>query len=209
MKRPRIRSLKLPTTLFVILLVVTVVLTVLWNLILVFYYLDLQELSPIPRSGGFHWTFISVGSALFVVVIVFSSLLGAQLIGEIRRSRRQTNFIASVSHELNSPLSAIKLFAQTLQREGLSPKERQRFQNRILEDVERLKRLIANILRAAELDVRRKGLQTDAMSTDLNAYLEAYLEKSSRWHEELGEPIDLQLDGSTGVDVVLDGVLFE
>lgn len=171
---PRYRRLSLrgPVILFVVVLVLIVTLTVLWHVALVNDYQKLRELA---QAETFHWSIVALGSVLFLSIIVLSIILGAQLIGHIRWSQRQANFIASVSHELNSPLSSIKLFAQTLRNPAMATEDRLNFVEKILSDVDRLKRLIANILRAAEVDNRGEALPVAPQSVDLGPYLEAYL----------------------------------
>ncbi|MEO1088783.1 MAG: histidine kinase dimerization/phospho-acceptor domain-containing protein, partial [Acidobacteriota bacterium] len=131
-------SLKGPVILFVIVLVLMLTLAVLWSAVLVH---DYQLLRNVAGEAPFHWTFIALGSLLFVTIIVLSSILSAQLFAQIRWRQRQSNFISSVSHELNSPLSSIRLFAQTLRQPDLALEDRLRFVSKIVTDVDRLHRL--------------------------------------------------------------------
>lgn len=171
-RRHRRLSLRRPITLFVVILVLTITLGVLWHVRLVH---DYQKMKALAAQDVFHWTFIAMGSVLFLAIIVLSSILGGELIGHIRWSRRQSNFIASVSHELNSPLSAIKLFAQTLRNPNLAAEDRQSFVEKILFDVDRLQHLIANILRAAEIDTLGDELPVVTQRVELIEYLEHYI----------------------------------
>jgi len=75
----------------------------------------------------------------------------------INLSRRQSNFIDSVTHELKSPIASLKLYLQTLNRRQLSPSEQEPFYEDMLEDVERLDRLINHLLDAARLAKDRVG----------------------------------------------------
>ena len=197
-------SIRGPVTLFVIVLVLIVTLTVLWHVALVQDYQKLKELAA--QESAFHWTFIALGSVLFLAIIVLSISLGAQLIGHIRWSQRQSRFISSVSHELNSPLSAIKLFAQTLRKRDLSTTDRLDFVEKILFDVERLQRLIANILRAAEVDNRGEELPVVTQKVELVGYLREYIEDASALNRESG--LTLALGGEDRLAVCLDRVLF-
>lgn len=192
-------SIRGPVTLFVIVLVLIVTLTVLWNVILV---QDYQKLRDMAQEATLHWAWVFLGSALFVTIIVLSSILSAMLIGQIRWSQRQSNFISSVSHELNSPLSSIKLFAQTLRKSDLSTSDRLDFVDKILFDVERLHRLIANILRAAELDNRGDELQVVPQSVELGEYLRAYVRDARKLYP--GAEITLDLPDDEGPDEELD-----
>ncbi len=202
-RRYRSLSIRGPVTLFVIVLVLIVTLTVLWHVALVQDYQKLKELAA--QEAAFHWTFIALGSVLFLTIIVLSSSLGAQLIGHIRWSQRQSNFISSVSHELNSPLSAIKLFAQTLRNQDLAAVDRRDFVDKILFDVERLQRLIANILRAAEVDNRGDELPVLTQSVGLLGYLSDYIEDASALNRESG--LELSLAGRSE-RVKLDRMMF-
>ncbi|MEM6456389.1 MAG: HAMP domain-containing sensor histidine kinase [Acidobacteriota bacterium] len=182
--RPRFRRLSVrgPAILFSVVLALIVLLTVLWNVVLVQDYQKIKALAV--QEPTFHWAYIALGTALFLAIIVLSSILGAQLLSHIRWSQRQSNFIASVSHELNSPLSAIKLFAQTLRNPGLTDDERRNFVEKILFDVARLQRLIANILRAAEADNRGDVLPVLPQPIDLIAYLDTYLDDARQLHAD-------------------------
>lgn len=197
-------SIRGPLTLFIIVLVLIVTLTVLWNVVLVHDYNKLRELAA--QDTAFHGTFLAIGSLLFLTIIVLSSLLGAQLIGQLRWSQRQSSFISSVSHELNSPLSAIKLFAQTLRRDDLSSGDRRNFVEKILFDVERLSRLVANILRAAEVDNRGSELLIAPQRVELHGYLEDYLDDAIALHRESG--LEISLTGEGPLWVELDRMMF-
>jgi signal transduction histidine kinase len=70
----------------------------------------------------------------------------------INLTRRQSNFIDSVTHELKSPIASMKLYLQTLSRHQVSVKEQADFYRFMLEDLERLDRLINQMLDAGRLD---------------------------------------------------------
>jgi signal transduction histidine kinase len=203
------RSITLPVVLFTIVLATVVTLTILWHVILVKDYNQMRELAlkAQEQTGAqpFHWGVLAIGSVLFVTVVVLLSILASQLFSEIRWNERQQNFIASVSHELNSPLSSIKLYAQTLRSETLTPAERDRFLHVILSDVDRLAHLIRNILRAAQLD----ALPVRPELVPLAPYLEAYqaevqlqLSRMNRGDEIVVAKIDPELHA------LLDRTLF-
>ncbi len=202
-KYPR-RSLRGPVTLFVIVLVLIVTLTVLWNFFLVHDYQKLRQLAA--QETTFHGAFIAMGSALFVAIIVLSSILASQLFQLIRFSQKQSNFIASVSHELNSPLSAIKLFAQTLRKQDMPLADRLDFVEKILFDVERLHRLIANILRAAETDHRGAELQVVVQNVELGEYLRRYIGEAQAIYGAAHLQLSLHVVGE--LPVRLDKLMF-
>lgn len=172
------RSLKGPIVIFVVVLVLTITLTVLWNVVLVKDYLRIADLvkTESERTGAFHTTFIAVGSTLFVAILVLVSILGAWMFSAITWSRRQQNFLASISHELNSPLQSIKLQTQTLSRHAHVSDQDQKFLQMILEDVDRLAGLIANVLRAAQIDQNRMTVHAEAIA--MRDFLQTYVERT-------------------------------
>lgn len=205
----QIRSIRGPVIMFVIALVLVVALLVLWNVVLAVDYQRIRALAreAEQQGGGFHWTFIALGSALFVTTIVLLSVLGAQLISEIRASQRLASFIATFTHELNSPLASIKLFAQTLRRPGLKPDEQERFLDLILADVERLRGQIGNVLRTAQVDAPL-GLQTTPEPTDLNQWLGEYVAARRLGLERTGNDVRLRFTAGPTTLVGLDRTLF-
>ncbi len=139
------RSLKLPITLGVVLIILVVLLSVGWIFLSVFG-IGSGQLSY------FYWTLLSVGAVLFVMVLVGVSLYLALSIKAINLNRRQSNFMDSVSHELKSPIASLKLYLQTLSKRDVNQQQREKFIALMLEDVQRLDDLINHLLNAAKLD---------------------------------------------------------
>ena len=71
---------------------------------------------------------------------------------ELMLNRQQRNFLLSITHELKSPIASIKLALQTLAKRKLSEENRDKLVNNSLQDTERLKNLVNNLLMAAKLD---------------------------------------------------------
>lgn len=194
-------------TLFVVVLALGITLAVLWHVALVN---DYQKLRALTETETLNWPFMALGSVLFLAIIILSSILGAQLIAHIRWSQRQSNFIASVSHELNSPLSSIKLFAQTLRKPDMSADDRLNFVGKILFDVARLQRLIANILRAAEVDNRGDVLPVVPQRIELGAYLADFVAGLAATGSESGLTVELEAEGEEGDErwAMVDPLMF-
>ena len=72
-------------------------------------------------------------------------------------AERRNNFVAAVSHELKTPLTAIRMYAEML-RDGIVPseKKRQEYYGTITSESERLSRLINNVLEFSRLE---KGIR--------------------------------------------------
>lgn len=70
----------------------------------------------------------------------------------VRFSERRSNFVAAVSHELKTPLTAIRMYSEML-RDGMVPDEEKRheYYTTITAESERLSRLIDNVLEFSRL----------------------------------------------------------
>ncbi len=143
------RSLRLPITLGVVMLVLLVALIVGWILLTLFGALQREE------TAGLYWALLSVGTTSLAFVLFGVVMYLTLSIKTINLTRRQSNFIDSVTHELKSPIASLKLYVQTLKRRQLSPEEQSTFYGSMLEDVERLDSLINHLLDAARLEKHR------------------------------------------------------
>lgn len=74
-------------------------------------------------------------------------------LGRLEQMRQE--FISDVSHEIQSPLTSIRGFAQALHDDGLLPEERHHFLTIIETESTRLSRLTDNLLRLASLDAEQ------------------------------------------------------
>ncbi len=76
------------------------------------------------------------------------------MVEEVQRSRQaQRNFVANVSHDLKTPLTSIRGFAQAL-KEGVAadPQMQKRAAEVIYDEAERMHRLVTQLLELAKLD---------------------------------------------------------
>ena len=144
------RSIGLPLAVGITLSVLAGVLAVGWQV------LTLGNLGPVAEGlTGLHWTFLILGSIFFVLIIIGLLLLCIWLAREIRFSQRQQAFLDAVTHEMKTPLAALRLYLETLGRHDPGPERRARFLGRMEEDVERLERTVGQVLAAARADSPR------------------------------------------------------
>lgn len=71
---------------------------------------------------------------------------------ELSLARQQRDFLMAASHELRTPIAALKLHLQTLQRTGLDPARREQLAANALGDADRLHQLAERILLASRLE---------------------------------------------------------
>lgn len=130
----------------VLMIVALVALTVGWVLVSVVGAIQNSE------HAGAYWTLLIVGTVLFAALVTGTSLHLTLSVKAINLSRRQSNFIDAVTHELKSPLASLKLTLQTMSRLPLTSEQREDFLRRMLGEVDRLNRLVNHILDAGRSD---------------------------------------------------------
>jgi signal transduction histidine kinase len=114
-------------------------------------------LASLPGSGNL--TYIYALSALLLAAASFGLLAIYRMVAVVVAfAERRSNFVAAVSHELKTPLTAIRMYAEML-RDGIVPSETKRgeYYRHITAESERLSRLIDNVLEFSRLE---KGNRT-------------------------------------------------
>jgi signal transduction histidine kinase len=151
-RRRRIRSsISTPITLGAIAVLVSIALLVGWSFLLG---------QKIMRSADIAvdvWLLV-LGALSFVLIITVLVLFVISLARGIIEVRKQDTFIDSVTHELKSPLASLQLCLETLGREGLEVESRERLRTMMLEDVDRLRAFIDDVLEANRLSYARAGI---------------------------------------------------
>ena len=94
-------------------------------------------------------------------------LIMRDVTAERQLARARRDLIANVSHELKTPLTAVKGFMELLENEGLGEERRQEFLGLMSQEVGRLERLVAEQLELARLDAGALTLVRDPV--DLGA----------------------------------------
>ncbi len=149
------RSLRLPITLAVIMIVLLILILIGWVIVNAF------AARSNDQQAGFYWAFLSIGVTLLGVVLVGVVFYMVLTIKAINLSQRQSNFIDAVTHELKSPIASLKLYLQTLHRRPVPVQEQADFFRYMLADVERLDDLINQLLDAARLDKVAKKVEKE------------------------------------------------
>jgi two-component system, OmpR family, phosphate regulon sensor histidine kinase PhoR len=156
------RSLSTPIVLAIVMIALLAVLTVGWVVQSVVLALKDAQLQ------GLYWALLSIGSTFILLLVVGVVLYLILSIKAINLTRRQSNFIDSVTHELKSPIASMKLYLQTLSRHQVSEPLQADFHRFMLEDLERLDHLINQMLEAGRLDAEQQnGEVEDVALADL------------------------------------------
>jgi two-component system, OmpR family, sensor histidine kinase SenX3 len=105
-----------------------------------------------------HWR---QGLLLFFGVIFFAAIIlglilnTGFLVREIRLNEQHDSFINAVTHELKTPITSIRLYLETLQRRDVDETQRQHFYKLMLDDTDRLRGTVDQVLKAGEVRYRR------------------------------------------------------
>jgi signal transduction histidine kinase len=157
------RSIGLALALGIALIVIALGLGVGWQLLVV------GSGSLTPGLTKAHWALIVLGSLLSLLILVGLVLLCVWLVREIRFNQRQQAFLDAVTHEMKTPLAALRLYLETLGRHDLPEPRRRSFLGRMGEDVERLERTVVQVLAAARAETTARRAPPEP--TDLTALL--------------------------------------
>ena len=85
---------------------------------------------------------------------------------ERRLERARRDLVANVSHELKTPIAALKGFLELLEGEGVSERHRREFLQSMTQETGRLERLVEEQLQLARLDAG--ALPLDRQEVDLD-----------------------------------------
>lgn len=88
---------------------------------------------------------------------------------QLALAQKKTDFVSNVSHELKTPLTSIRMFAEMMQSGNAVEDKRPQYLRIIVAEAERLTRLINNVLDFARLE--RKQKRYDFRPLDLHAVL--------------------------------------
>ncbi|NOU71574.1 HAMP domain-containing protein [Paenibacillus sp. LMG 31458] len=155
---------------------------------MVFYYpaeriLDIH-LSPIAHEDE-EWS---------GVLIVIHDITAVR-----RLERMRSEFVANVSHELKTPIAAVKGFAETLLAGALNDKETAvSFLQIIFDESERLNRLIGDILELSKIESKRIPMNFSPI------YLPEFLEKSLSVLRKEAEKKHIELNIQVDDDIYIE-----
>ncbi len=142
------------------------------------------------RRQGLRHQALVLGLILVLLLGLVLTYRGVRRESEL--ARLKSDFASNVSHELKTPLTSIRMYAEMLQ-EGIAATaaDRDRYQQVIIRESERLGRLIANVLDFSRLE--RGTRRYDLQPVDLEELTRDALETFGRLSE--GERISIRMHG--------------
>jgi signal transduction histidine kinase len=141
--------------------------------------------TPAAAAGSYRLV-----STLLVVALLLSILAGGTLLlleagRKAREARQKTSFVANVSHELKTPLTTLRMYAELLREDRVrEPEKRQHYLDVMVTECSRLTRLVNNMLDFGRLEQQRRTYAVEPL--ELTAWLPAFLEAQRLRLEEAG-----------------------
>jgi len=181
--------MKTRTNLFFILLSSYVVLQFLWW---GYHLIDLSQRIEVESAIANRRVMMILGEgAVFFGLLIYGIWrIRKSIQRDLDLSLRQSNFILSITHELKTPLAAIKILVQTLLKRELGEDKKNELLKKTLEENNRLELMIENILQTASLE--NKALKPEKSSFKFSVFCQEIIE---RYHKTNGIPfIELHIN---------------
>jgi len=132
------------------------------------------------------------------VLAVFHDITNLQLI-----QNRQSDFVANASHELATPLTAIRGFAETLV-DGAADnaEDSRRFASIILSEADRMQRLVEDLLQLAKIESTEYRQQFQYQFTPVKPMLESVIRETTPvWRKK---QLSVQIESSANSSAMTD-----
>lgn len=142
--------------------------------------------------------FVMEGIILSIVVMVSFAWLMFRFSSIVTFNQQQNNFLLAITHELKTPVAAIKLALQTLNRSGLPEEKKLELSSTALKNADRLDELMSNVLLATRIDGKAYTFQKNPVD------LCELLEKVKKQALLIGCTIDVQLEMEKDLYVIGD-----
>lgn len=110
--------------------------------------------TALSKQWSFRRSFYLFALALILSATLFTAyLLWRDVRREVRTAEMRSQFVSSVSHELKTPLTSIRMFAETLRSRGSKDKKmRGEYLDTIVNESQRLTRLLNNVLDFSKIE---------------------------------------------------------
>jgi signal transduction histidine kinase len=109
------------------------------------------------------WMVAGEGLVFFLLLAIGFRYIQRTVSRELALARKEKNFLLSVTHELKTPIAAVKLFLETLQSRSLGEEKRLELLQQSVQETRRLQSLTDNILMAARLDGSKEAITSSVV----------------------------------------------
>ncbi|WP_158642541.1 sensor histidine kinase [Chitinophaga japonensis] len=131
-----------------------------------------QELQRIERDERMRtFKFFGEGGTFLGIILLGAFFVYRAVRKHMKLTQQQQNFMMAVTHELKSPIAAVKLNLETIRKHRLEVEKQQKLVENTIKETNRLDQLCNNILLASQLETQRYRLFREPL--DLSALLES------------------------------------
>ena len=192
------------TVLFIFVVVLIASLATGWNVVIVRDYQRLADVArafrlnnhfvggELPGSTNALWINLVLGTLGFAVTLGGLVLFFVRLLQEMRLNQLQTEFLASVSHALKTPIATMELSSSLIRSGGLARDESEKLWESFDTDLLRLKEEVNTLLEATRWQTSPIRIHKTPI------HLEEWIQDSmNRWKKILGPDARLERKGET------------
>ncbi|MFN6380227.1 MAG: sensor histidine kinase [Flavobacteriales bacterium] len=152
------------------------------------------------------WMILGEGLIFFLLLAFGFYTIKRNVSKELRLAKREKSFLLSVTHELKTPIAAVKLFLETLRTRKLSSEQEQKIIEDALKENTRLQVLSENILLVTRLDDSRDHVFIEKVN--VSDLLQNSLQRYQSLSPELVVERNIQTKGETKGDGQLLSAVF-
>ncbi len=157
------------------------------------------------------WMYVLEGVVMMLLLFWGILTIYRSLRKEIGFKKQQSNFLLSITHELKTPLTAVRLYLETMRKRKLDEKQTNEIISNSLDEVGRLQTQVENLLLSAQLD--SKAYQLQYQNVNLSELCTEYVlnfskprNLSERIHLEIEEQVLLKTDPNA-IEMILGNLL--
>jgi signal transduction histidine kinase len=114
---------------------------------------------------------------------------------QVELSQKKSDFVSSVSHELKSPLTSIRMYGEMLMEGWAEDEKKERYYRYIHDESERLSRLIQNVLTLSRLE--RKEWQLTLTEFDPAEFVSELVERLANRVKRAGFEVSVAIEGTS------------
>jgi len=136
-----------------------------------------SEGTKLPENALRNKIFMIIGEGGVFLILLFLGIwwIKKNVWQDLARAQKEKNFLLAVTHELKTPIAAIRLNTQTLKNRKLTEEQSQDLCADIITESNRLETLVNNILLATQFE--QNTVLGNWQKTDLSALVEAQIKR--------------------------------
>ena len=136
-----------------------------------------SEGNTLPENALRNKIFMIIGEGGVFLILLFIGIwwIKKNVWQDLKRAQKEKNFLLAVTHELKTPIAAIRLNSQTLKNRKLTEEQSQDLCADIITESNRLETLVNNILLATQFE--QNTSLGNWQTTDLSALVEGQIRR--------------------------------